>query len=33
MRSRRIRVTPEEDLIHALRDLFGVEAVHIVKAD
>jgi len=33
LRSRRLRVAPEEDLIHALRDLFGVEAVHIVKAD
>ncbi|NNG16770.1 MAG: DNA polymerase III subunit alpha [Gemmatimonadales bacterium] len=32
-RSRRLRVAPEEELVHALRDLFGVESVHIVKAD
>ena len=33
LRSRRLRVAPNEELVHALRDLFGVEAVHIVKAD
>jgi hypothetical protein len=33
LRSRRLRVAPEEELVHALRDLLGVEAVHIVKAD
>jgi DNA polymerase-3 subunit alpha len=32
LRSRRIRVAAEEDLVRALRDLLGTESVHYVKA-
>ena len=32
LRSRRIRVAAEEDLVRALRDLLGAESVHYVKA-
>jgi DNA polymerase-3 subunit alpha len=32
LRSRRVRVSPEEDLVRALRDLLGPQAVHYVKA-
>ena len=30
--SRRLRVAPEDDLVRALRDLLGADAVHYVKA-
>jgi DNA polymerase-3 subunit alpha len=32
LRSRRVRVAPDEDLVRALRELFGAEAVTFVKA-
>jgi DNA polymerase III subunit alpha len=32
LRSRRVRVTAEDDLVRALRDLLGAESVHYVKA-
>ncbi|MHB1327667.1 MAG: DNA polymerase III subunit alpha [Gemmatimonadales bacterium] len=32
MQSRRLRVTPEEDLVHSLRTLLGSDAVRLVKA-
>jgi DNA polymerase III subunit alpha len=32
LRSRRIRVAAEDDLVRALRDLLGAESVHYVKA-
>jgi DNA polymerase-3 subunit alpha len=32
LRSRRLRVTPEIELVRALRDLLGAESVHYVKA-
>ena len=32
LRSRRVRVAAEEDLVRALRDLLGAESVHYVKA-
>ena len=32
LRSRRIRVAAEEELVRALRDLLGTDAVHYVKA-
>jgi DNA polymerase-3 subunit alpha len=32
LRSRRLRVSPNEDLIHALRTLLGADAVRLVKA-
>ncbi|HJS48141.1 MAG TPA: DNA polymerase III subunit alpha [Gemmatimonadales bacterium] len=32
LRSRRVRVAPDEDLVHALRDLLGPDAVTFVKA-
>jgi len=32
MQSRRLRVTPEEDLVHSLRTLLGPDAVRLVKA-
>ena len=32
LRSRRLRVAAEEDLVRALRDLLGADAVHYVKA-
>ncbi|HSE28134.1 MAG TPA: OB-fold nucleic acid binding domain-containing protein, partial [Gemmatimonadales bacterium] len=32
LRSRRVRVAPDEDLVRALRDLFGADAVTFVKA-
>jgi DNA polymerase-3 subunit alpha len=32
LRSRRLRVAAEDDLVRALRDLLGVESVHYVKA-
>ena len=32
LRSRRLRVTAEEDLVRALRDLLGADSVHYVKA-
>jgi DNA polymerase III subunit alpha len=32
LRSRRLRVTPETELVRALRDLLGTESVHYVKA-
>jgi DNA polymerase-3 subunit alpha len=32
LRSRRIRVAAEEDLVRALRDLLGADSVHYVKA-
>jgi DNA polymerase-3 subunit alpha len=32
LRSRRVRVAAEEDLVRALRDLLGSESVHYVKA-
>ncbi|HEU5040202.1 MAG TPA: hypothetical protein VFT84_05260, partial [Gemmatimonadales bacterium] len=32
LRSRRLRVAAEEDLVRALRDLLGAESVHYVKA-
>ena len=32
LRSRRVRVAAEEDLVRALRDLLGTDSVHYVKA-
>ena len=32
LRSRRVRVAAEEDLVRALRDLLGADSVHYVKA-
>jgi DNA polymerase III subunit alpha len=32
LRSRRVKVTAEEDLVRALRDLLGADSVHYVKA-
>ncbi|HEX2251147.1 MAG TPA: hypothetical protein VHH32_12435, partial [Gemmatimonadales bacterium] len=32
LRSRRLRVAPEDDLVRALKDLLGAESVHYVKA-
>jgi DNA polymerase-3 subunit alpha len=32
LRSRRVRVAAEDDLVRALRDLLGAESVHYVKA-
>ncbi len=32
LRSRRVRVAPEDDLVHALRNLLGADSVHYVKA-
>ncbi len=32
LRSRRLRIAPDEDLLRALRDLLGAESVHYVKA-
>jgi hypothetical protein len=32
LRSRRLRVAAEEDLVRALRDLLGADSVHYVKA-
>ena len=32
LRSRRVRVAAEDDLVRALRDLLGTESVHYVKA-
>jgi hypothetical protein len=32
LRSRRVRVAAEDDLIRALRNLLGAESVHYVKA-
>ncbi len=32
LRSRRVRVAAEEELVRALRDLLGTDAVHYVKA-
>jgi hypothetical protein len=32
LRSRRLRVAAEEELVRALRDLLGTDAVHFVKA-
>jgi hypothetical protein len=32
LRSRRLRVAPETELVRALRDLLGTESVHYVKA-
>jgi DNA polymerase III subunit alpha len=32
LRSRRVRVAPEDDLVRALRDLLGTDSVHYVKA-
>jgi hypothetical protein len=33
LRARRLRVAAEEDLVRALRDLLGADAVHYVKAN
>jgi hypothetical protein len=32
LRSRRLRVAAEDDLLRALRDLLGADSVHYVKA-
>ena len=32
LRSRRVRVAAEEDLVRALRDLLGADSVHYIKA-
>ena len=32
LRSRRVRVAAEDDLLRALRDLLGADSVHYVKA-
>jgi hypothetical protein len=33
LRSRRLRVAAEDDLVRALRDLLGADSVHYVKAN
>jgi hypothetical protein len=32
LRSRRVRVAAEDDLVRALRDLLGADSVHYIKA-
>ena len=32
LRSRRVRVAPQDDLVRALRDLLGADSVHYIKA-
>jgi hypothetical protein len=33
LRSRRLRVAADDDLVRALRDLLGTDSVHYVKAN